>query len=193
MTGAARLRLGLAVTLAIAACGSSQASPLTSVGPSPVEDCALVTQPGAADEPDRSGGDLIDMSDFGGGRWRLCLNEPLTATGESSAWCLWTQDRTAVSEINGLRTRIGALDYDASLSIARNAFELHTFDQGTTVGNYEPGPEVPVGEASEGTRSGNLTFDVTVIVDPEAGAPAGAEPRYARSMRWQCGDAPPPR
>lgn len=201
MTGAARLRLGRGVTeafvglavLASAACGSAQPSTSPISSASPGEACALTTEPGPADEPDRDGGDLIDMTDYGGGRWRLCLTEPAAVSAEATAWCIWTPDRTAVSEIDGLRARIGALAFDTYLSIDRYQFELHTTDQGTTAGNYAPGPVVPIGDAAEDGRSGNLAFHVELVVDPENGAPPGAQPRYAGIMTWKCGDPPPPR
>jgi hypothetical protein len=183
--------------LAFAACGSAQPnSPTTPATPPPAAggDCALTTEPGPADEPDRGGGDAIDMSDFGGGRWRLCLTEPTVATAERTAWCIWQQDRTAVSEIDGLQVSIGVRDYDASISIGRNAFDFGTIDRASgQVASYQPS-EVPLGDATDDGRAGYLEFDVVLMVDPEGGGPPpGAEPRYAGLMRWQCGDPPPPR
>jgi hypothetical protein len=153
----------------------------------------MTTQPGPADEPDRGGGDAIDMSDYGGGRWRLCLSEPMLATAERTAWCTWTQDRTEVSAISGLQVSIGALDYDASVSIGRNEFDFGTVDRATNlVASYLPS-EVPLGDATADGRAGYLAFDVVLMADPEGGAPSGAVPRYAGVMSWQCGDPPPPR
>lgn len=185
----------LAVTaLAIAACGSAQPTVSTTPSPAPRDDCALTTEPGPADEPNRGGGEL-DLTDYGGGRWRLCLYEPTVATVEHSAWCIWTRDRTSVSEIDGLPAKIETLHYDTYLSIDRNEFQLHTTDRetGGLGGNYEPGPVVPAGDATDDGRAGHLEFDVNLNVDPEAGAAPGAEPRYAGVMRWQCGDPPPAR
>ena len=184
-----RLALLVVMVLATAACGSAQPSPTMTSSPTLGEACALTTEPGPADEPNRDGGEL-DMTDYGGGRWRMCLTEPINASVEHTAWCIWTQDRTAVSEINGLRVGINALEYDTYLSIARNEFQLQA--TGSTGGVYEPAHVVPVGEASEDGRSGDLTFDVALKVDPGAGAPPGAESRYAGSMSWQCADPPPP-
>lgn len=181
------------LALAIGACGSSQTSPPTSAALSPGGDCALVTQPGAADEPDRGGGEL-DMTDFGGGRWRLCLTEPTAATAERTAWCIWNEDRTAVSEIDGLQVSIGPREYDASISIGRNAFDFGTIDHGTgQVASYQP-TGVPRGESTDDGRAGYLAFDVVLMVDAEGGPPPpGAEPGYAGLMRWQCADPPSPR
>jgi hypothetical protein len=187
-----RPALLIVAVLAIVACGSAQTSPSSTVVPSPVESCALTTEPGPADEPDRSGGDLIDMTDFGGGRWRLCLTEPTAATVEHTAWCIWTADRTAVSEVNGLSAKIGAVDYDAGVSLPRNEFFFGTTDQDGLVATYEPGA-VPAGDGSEDGRAGYLAFDVRLKIDPEAGAPPGAQPRFVGSMRWLCGDPPPAR
>jgi len=181
------------VALGLAACGSAQPSTPPTASATPGEACALTTQPDAADEPNRDGGDLIDMSDFGGGRWRLCLTEPIWGTAEDTAWCIWTRDRTSVSRIEGLRARIGALDYGTYLSIDRNEFQLHATEQGTTAGSYAPGQVIPVGAAAEDGGSGYLVFDVDLVVDPETGALPGAEPRYTGSMSWTCGDPPPAR
>lgn len=191
-------RLAIAAVLAclvIGACGSAQQSPPPAGSPTPGQEaCALTTRPGPEDEPDRDGSDLLDLTDYGGGRWRLCLTEPTAGTIEGTAWCIWTRDRTAVSEIDGLLASIGPLDYDAYLSIDRNEFQLHTTARvGGLAGNYEPGPVVPVGAARDDGRSGNLAFEVVLTVDPESGPPPGAEPRYAGSMTWQRGDPPPPR
>jgi hypothetical protein len=188
------LALLAVAVLAIAACGSAQPTVSTTPSPTPRDDCALTTEPGPADEPDRGFGEL-DLTDYGGGRWRLCLTEPTAATVEHSAWCIWTADRTAVSEVNGLPARIGAVDYDAYLSINSNQFELNTTDQtsGGLAATYKPGPVIPRGNAADDGRAGYLDFEVVLTVDPEVGAPAGALPGYAGSMRWQCGDPPPPR
>ena len=53
---------------------------------------------------------------MGGGRWRVCLEVPLAASAEASAWCLWDEGRTTVTEISGLPASNGTVDYDAWLS-----------------------------------------------------------------------------
>lgn len=170
--------LAMAV-LAIAACGSAQPSPST-----PDETCPLVTAPGPADEINRDGGDAIDATDYGGGRWRLCLTEPIVGAAETTAWCQWTPDRTAVLGVSGLSVMVGSVPYDSGLSIGSNEFSL---------AGYVPGPVPPSGDATEDGRSGHLAFHVVPVIDPEHGAPEGAEPRLVGVMSWQCGDPPPPR
>jgi hypothetical protein len=169
----------VAVMLAIAACGSSQSPSI-----SPRDDCALIAEPGPADELDRDGGDLIDDTDYGGGRWRLCLAEPVVGAAENTAWCQWTPDRTAVVGISGQFVTIGSVPYDSGLVIASKEFFLT---------GYEPGPVSPSLEAADGGRSGRLGFGMLVTVDPEHGAAPGVAPRVIGVMRWQCGDPPPPR
>ena len=165
--------------LAIAACGSAQPSLST-----PAETCPLVTAPGPADEPNRNGLEPIDDTDIGGGRWRLCLTVPIVGAAETTAWCQWAPDRTAVLGFSGQSVTIGSVAYDSGLSIPTNEFVL---------AGYVPGPVVPSGEATEDGRSGYLAFHVVPVIDPEHGPPAGAEPRLVGVLSWQCGKPPPPR
>ena len=190
MTRAAPLRLGLVAALVMAGCGSAQLSPGTT-SPSP-DGCALTTQPSPADEPPRGGEELIDTANWGGGRWRLCLAEPLVASAEGTLWCTWTADRSAVLELNPRPVRIGALDYEVWLSFQMNKFEFHAMDLRGTIANYEPGAAPPTGVSTDGGRSGALTFDAGLVVDPESGPPPGAPPRHGGAVSWTCADPPPP-
>jgi len=136
----------------------------------------------------------MDVTDYGGARWRLCLTGPIVASVENTAWCLWSPDRKSVLEVSGHPTRIGTIDYDAWAAVSRGEFQLGTTDraEGGTIATYEPGANQPVGEAEDEGRIGQLAFDVTLMIDPEAGPPEGAPPRHMGSMRWICGDAPSP-
>jgi len=196
--------LWLVALLAMTACGTPQPSPDGSgqpVGDPPPSgaqgdgaDCAPPAEPGPADEPDRGGGDLMDVTDYGGARWRLCLTGPVVAAVENSAWCLWSQDRQSVLEVWGHPTPIGAIDYDTRVALSLGEFQLGTTDRarGGLIATYVPGPIQPFGEAADEDRVGQLAFDVTLMIDPEAGRPEGAPPRQVGSMRWICGDPPPP-
>jgi hypothetical protein len=180
----------------------SSAGPSRSTGPAITSDpsaslapggaCELSQQPGPDDAPPQGGGDLMDNSDMGGGRWRVCLEVPLAATAEASAWCLWDEGRTAVTEISGLPASVGTVDYDAWLSFAAPAFEFHATDtgHGGIIANYatDTGP-VRVQLDADG-RGGIARFDVGMRADPESGPAEGAPARYGGVMRWRCGDAP---
>jgi len=180
----------------------SQAGPPAPTGPAITSDpsaslapsgaCDLSQQPGPDDAPPQGGGDLMDNSDMGGGRWRVCLEVPMAAAAEASAWCLWDEGRTAVTEINGLPASVGTIDYDAWLSFAAPAFEFHATDtgHGGIIANYatDTGP-VRVQLDADG-RGGIARFDVGQRADPEAAPPPGAPLRYGGVMRWRCGDAP---
>ena len=152
--------------------------------------CALSRQPGPGDVPE--GGDETDASDMGGGRWRVCLEVPFTATAETSAWCRWNQGRTAVTEISGLPASSGTVDYDAWLSFAAPAFEFHATDtaHGGLIANYTTDAD-PVRVQLDGDgRGGIARFDVGQAADPESSRPTGAPARYGGVLRWRCGDAP---
>lgn len=188
-----RRALLVVAVLAIGACGSAQTSSSSPVSPSPGQACALTTEPGPADEPPRGGEELIDTADWSGGRWRLCLTDPLVASAEGTLWCTWTRDRSAVLQLNTRPLRIGSIDYETWVSFQGNRFEFHAMDLSGTVANYEPRRGIPSGESGDGGRSGNLMFEAELVVDPESGAPPGAAPRHSGAMRWKCADPPPPR
>ena len=152
--------------------------------------CALSQQPGPGDAPEAGG--ETDTSDMGGGRWRVCLEVPLTVAAEASAWCLWDEGRTTVTEITGLPASNGTVDYDAWLSFVQSRFEFHATDtaHGGLIANYtnDLGPVHVVLDADG--RGGIARFDVGQAADPEAAPPTGAPARYGGVLRWRCGDAP---
>lgn len=184
-------RLLLIAVLAITACGTPQpSSPLaTSAGSG--EGCVVTTNPGPADEPQR--GPEFELADYGGGRWRLCLLEPMVSTAEYTAWCKWTPDRSAVIDVGGHLMKLGALDFDVGLALDRNELRFRTEDQdvGALSRYYVPGPTAPVVDATDDGRSGNLAFDVVLRVEPDGPPPFPSEPRYAGFFSWRCGDPPP--
>jgi hypothetical protein len=168
----------VAVISVIAACGTAEPPSVE-----PHNDCALVVQPGP-NPPARQDGDAIDGADFGVGRWRLCLAEPIAGAAEASAWCEWTPDRTAVVGFSGLSVTIDGISLDSGLSIATNEVFL---------AGYAPGPVAPSVEATDDGRSGRVGFGMVPRIDPEHGAEPGLAPRVIGVMTWQCGDPPPPR
>jgi hypothetical protein len=187
---------GTAVPATIATPGPGTTTTPATAGPPDVGvECANTQPPGAGDEPSRDGSDLVDMGDFGGGRWRLCLSGPISATAEHSAWCLWNPDRSAVTEIQGLPVPIGEIDYDATLSFDQADFTLGLTERASgTVTTYTADGGSAVVNATRDRTGGTQTFDVVLLIaDPEAGAPAGLPPRFAGALRWTCGDAPPSR
>ena len=195
-----RLAALVVIAIAVAGCGNGTAPSGAPTGPeftsdpsasqAPEAACALSQQPGPGDAPEAGG--ETDTSDMGGGRWRVCLEVPLTATAEASAWCLWDEGRTTVTEISGLPASNGTVDYDAWLSFVANAFEFHATDtaHGGLIANYttDAGP-VHVQLDADGL-GGIARFDVGQAADPEAAPPTGAPSRYGGVLRWRCGDAP---
>ena len=182
-----------AVVGATALAGAT-ATPTTTAVPEATIGCEVSQQPAAGDEPPRDGSDLMDTGDLGGGRWRLCLAGPIVATAEHSAWCVWNPDRSAVTEVQGLPVPIGGTEYDATLSFDRADFNLGLTERATgIVATYTTEGGSAVVNATTDRTSGAQSFDAVLMVDPEAGAPAGFPSRFAGSMRWTCDGAPPTR
>ncbi len=157
-------------------------------------DCAPPAEPGPGDAPPDGGGDLLDFSDYGGGRWRLCLTGPIVASIESRAWCRWSEDRLSVLEVQGNPTRLAGLDYGAWFAPATGEFQLSTTDLGSggVVATYIPATTKPLATVTEKGMLGRVSFEVDLLGDMEAGLPPGAPPRHAGTIRWICGDPPPP-
>ncbi|MEX2184983.1 MAG: hypothetical protein WEC14_11100 [Chloroflexota bacterium] len=181
------------VVLVAASCATSP-DPIASDSPTddpPVEpiECQVAQAPVAADGPPADG--EMGPGDQGPGRWRVCMTLPTLATVEGSAWCTWDRDRQVVTEISGLPTPAGTVDYDAWLTAA-GSFELHLTDrgQGGLIANYETAP----GDLRVSTvptwRSGTAAFEGRLVADPESGPPRGAPPVVDGTVTWVCGDAP---
>lgn len=153
--------------------------------------CSITQAPGPADAPPADGSE-IDTSNDGPGRWRLCLTEPTLTAVEHSAWCRWNADRTRVDEVSGVPTTGGSVDFDAWLSFTGSKFEVHLNDSATgLIASYAP--LVAPNAATDPNRlGGTVPVDVALVVDPEAGSPAGAPLRVVGQMRWLCGEPPPP-
>jgi hypothetical protein len=179
--------------------------------------CALEHQPGPEDEPvpgagegsdggdgangdggfDAGGGDQsgMDPADWGTGRWRLCLTSPARLVLEGSAWCRWTDLRDSVVEINGLPIQEATGDYSAVLptdgafaSIGRQIDSDRSVSwRSDSAQRIDPGID---------GRAGAATLDlVEVGADPGEASAASVPPPsdLEGTMRWACGDAPPPR
>ena len=111
---------------------------------------------------------------------------------EDSAWCRWNADRTRVDRVSGLPTKGGSVDFDTWLSFTGSKLEVHLNESATgLIANYAPlgTPEVVTDPNRLG---GTVPVDAALVVDPEAGAPAGAPLRVVGQMRWVCGEPPPP-
>jgi hypothetical protein len=168
-------------------------APTTTGLPGASVECTITQGPAAGDEPPRDGNEM-DTGDLGGGRWRLCLAGPIVASAEKSAWCVWNPARSAVTEIEGLPVPIGGIEYGANLSFDRPDFNLGLTERATgNVATYTAEGGSAGVNASDDRTTGAAAFDIVLMVDPEAGAPAGFPPRIAGSMRWTCGGAPPTR
>jgi hypothetical protein len=160
-----------------------------SVAQVPARPCAVQQPPAAEDVPPRGG--ETDTAGQGPGRWRICLQTPAITTVEGTAWCKWNTDRTGVDDVSGLPSPVGGVDYDAYLPFASGKLEVHLTDQahGGLIANYEP--RLPVSPTTESThKSGTVSFDLALQVDPDSAPPPGAPTTVAGSIAWLCGDAP---
>ena len=104
---ATHLRLAGIALLAVVAmlaigCASSTPSATPAAASADAASCAVEAPPGPADQVPEPG--EVDTADLGSGRWRLCLSEPVAFSVEGSAWCLWSEDRTAVRGGDGPAT-----------------------------------------------------------------------------------------
>ena len=191
----------LLVSVGVAACGAAP-------GPSPAQPgatgsdapstgtCAITQQPGPGDSPPDGSGDLMDFTDFGGGRYHLCIGQPVPIEYEHSAWCRWNEARDTVVEVQGVPQQASGLQIDAGVSLQRAELYLSTTDLGGAgtglIGSYQTRPGELRAQVTEDGTSGGASFEAPLIVDPEAGTPPGSAPVVRGAFVWLCGDAPPP-
>jgi hypothetical protein len=154
--------------------------------------CALATQPGPNDRPPKGGGELMDLTDAGAGRWRVCTIEPGALIVEGTAWCRWNEGRTAVEEVQGLPVLAGGGTLDGGVVMGRAAIYLSTTLPDGTIHSYDSTNIPQVVDAVDGGRSGAARFLLDPILDPEH-PPAVRPPNVAGVLRWQCGEPPAPR
>lgn len=160
----------------------------------PDTDCTPPADPGPADDPPDDGGDLMDVADDGGARWSLCLTDPMAVSVEGRGSCRWSEDRLSVLEVSGYPIRIGEIDYGAWFALERGEFQLSTthLRAGGLIATYIPMASQPLEQPTDAGRAGHIPFDVWFLGEMDAGLPPGAPPRHAGSIRWICGDPPPP-
>ena len=206
MTPAAVRSLIVALGIVLAGCGATpilSPAPIATPGASlpdasanPIDEaeCALERQPGPDDRPPGPGGDGVDLSDRGGGRWRLCLDAPVRLAVEGSAWCTWNDERMAVSEASGLPLDIGngRGTIDGSVSIEQGEVYLSQTKPAGEVGGWQGGPPGQLIQPSGDGSSGVARFRVAALLDPEH-PPAIRPPDQVGTIRWACGDPPPHR
>ena len=172
---------------------SPVADPSAAVVAIPDTACPLDRQPGPDDKPPQPGGDAIDTLDFGSGRWRVCLDTPVQVAGERSAWCVWNDARTAVIEVQGLPTAIGngrRVDGGVQVRNARAYVGVTALNGETTsFGDDDDRSEV---QPKAGGTAGAAVFALDQVLDPEH-PPAVKPPGVTGTIRWACGQPPPPR
>ncbi len=160
---------------------------------SPQDACLIAQAPGPGDEPPRDSSDLMDNSDLGGGRWRLCTDAALV---ESSAWCEWDAPRTQVVEVSGLPQQAVEIAYDTSLSFARAQLQLSVTDwaggHGGLVFTYGGPFDLRAAALDSDGLGGVVSFTVALTMDPETGPAVGVPTMYDGLIRWRCGGAPTP-
>jgi hypothetical protein len=144
-------------------------------------------------EVPRVGEDAEVFVDFGVARWRLCFTAPIPGSAEGLGECRWSPDRQSVDLIYGGPVRVGAIEYGSRFIISEREFALEISDQVERwTAEYQPTADPPTGAATEDGRAGGLAFDVSLAWDYEDSPPARLPPRHVGSMRWICGDPPPP-
>ena len=160
----------------------------------PAADCRVEQQPGPDDAPPAAaGGDAIDLTDQGAGRLRLCLAGPNPVSVEGTAWCTWTDDRTAVRAVAGHPVDVeGGGKLEGSFDLDRG----EAFVGGTTasgeVGTWSSEAIQPAIEASDDGLTGAAGIHVEPWLDPE-NPPAVRPSDVDGTIAWACGPAPAPR
>lgn len=189
---AAHLRLAGIALLAFVAvgCASSTPSATPATASAGAASCAVETPPGPSDQVPEPG--EVDTADLGSGRWRLCLSEPVAFSVEGSAWCLWSEDRSAVREAMGLPLQIGAAGstVDGGIAIDRGQVYISSNEPGT-ISSWQGGPDGVQATAQPDSTSGTAVFRIPATVDQES-PPVVTPPPAAGVIAWQCGEKPPP-
>jgi hypothetical protein len=155
--------------------------------------CTIGQAPGPADAPPKGGGDLVDTADSGPGRFRLCLTAPAAVAVEGTAWCVWSPDRSAVTEVDGLPTSVGG-----GPQVAGNVFidpprlEIEATSANGDVSTFGNAGDRRLVQVDADHRSGVAAFVVSEVVDPEHLPQVTQQPRSGY-LRWVCGEPPGPR
>ncbi|MBA2381181.1 MAG: hypothetical protein H0V73_03640, partial [Chloroflexi bacterium] len=151
--------------------------------------CGLERQPGPADRAPGAGGDGVDLADRGGGRWRLCLENPVALVVEGPAWCTWNDQRTAVTETSGLPVAIEGGDgkMDGGLSLERGEVYLSRTGLAGDVAAWHGGPAGQLIQSSGDGSAGVARFRVAALADSER-PPAVRPPDQVGTIRWACGE-----
>jgi hypothetical protein len=155
--------------------------------------CSVEQHPGPADAPPDGGGDLMDFSDFGPGRWRLCLAAPAVLTLEHTAWCEWNGDRTMVIHMMGHPRTVESTELDGYVSFVPPAAGASLTDESRwdRIVSFERVRHPVKIESDRGHVTGRAAFDLAQNVDPELGIVAGAPSAIAGTIAWICGEPPP--
>ncbi len=180
----------LVAVLAVAACGPADGSPAAGspsaspegAGSFAPDACLIETPPGPADEP--------PIPDAGGGRAALCLVGPPAVQVEGTAWCTWTPDRIAVTEVSLVPTPTDDGAWEATLQLRDSVLQVASTATDGTVTTWAQA-DVDAIVATDGT-DGLAAFDAELVVDAESSPPPATPPRVAGVLRWQCADPPPP-
>jgi hypothetical protein len=154
--------------------------------------CEVDVPPSLDDAPSQGGGDLIDRTDYGPGRWRSCLIAPEALTFEGTAHCGWDEARTSITEVLGLPTPVAEVDIDGYVAFERSeAGYSITYEDGRVVGYSSPRAPTSI-ETGPDRLAGQIAFDLAQYVDPELGVVVDAPAVVAGTLAWVCGDPPAP-
>ena len=185
----------LSVGLASCQAATTDTPPTTEPDPQTVPiaagACPLGILPGPDDPAPGGASDLMDTSDMGSGRWRLCLDEPVELVAEGWAYCSWNDDRTEVREAAGLPIQLAAGSVDGGIALDRGEVYLASTAIDGAVGSYTSGHLGPRIQAELDGTSGVARFLAAASLDREH-PPAIRPADLVGTIRWECGAPPPP-
>jgi hypothetical protein len=172
--------------------GAATGAAASGIGLVPDQSCTVEVAPGPDDAPPVGGGDLIDTSHFGPGRWRLCLAPPAVLTLEDTAWCEWNGNRTMVTQVSGHPRAIESTDVDGYVSFDPPSAGTSVTDETKwdRMVNFTVERQPVSIESDPAHLSGRAAFDLAQYLDPELGIVVGAPTAMAGTIAWVCGDPP---
>ena len=132
----------------------------------------------------------MDVSDLGPGRYRMCLTVPTTVEVEGTAWCKWSDDRTAVIEIDGLPAgAAGGPQIAGTVGLHPPALQIEATSADGDISTFGNEGDQRLVEPGPGATTGVVAFIVSQVVDPEHPPQVPAQPRTGM-IRWSCGEPP---
>ena len=154
--------------------------------------CALERAPGPDETPvPKEGEGGFDPTEWGIGRWRLCLAAPAALQLEGSAWCRWSEGRDTVQGLMGLDIQVGDDEWGGEVEIATGRAGLHRSSPTGPADYWSADTALPIDPGPDG-RAGAVTLSLPFLPPADTNLPS--PPADGRgTIRWSCGAPPPPR